>query len=228
MLRPLLPCDSTHSWQLYSATPLGNEAAGKMASHTELTIHSLPYPILMLSARLGSNDYQIYKSLLSLNWEQNSQSSTDEARVLPTRPRRPLYVYSAYSPWYQHCCCTRMYAYTPTVLRPCPPVPVSPSPPHKIISLYLGKGVCPHTPPSFPRSTHTHHHTPAHTHHQIPYLSPPTVNEGNNALCCPLTQTHSLPAIISHPPHPTAHPTTHQATLTTHQPLRRSLMDAAI
>ena len=58
------------SWQLYSAIPLGDQAAGTMTqSHypdTKLT-GLCPILIIMLSVRLGRHKYQFYKSLVWLS-----------------------------------------------------------------------------------------------------------------------------------------------------------------
>ena len=65
-----LACDSAHSWSLYGAVLLGDQAIDSMTQYptqsdypdTELTSY---YPIVaMPSARLGSVKYQLYTSSL--------------------------------------------------------------------------------------------------------------------------------------------------------------------
>ena len=82
-------CDSMHSQQFYSLAPLGNQAEGTMIQFptqphypdTELTS---PCPILLLlSTKLGSDKYQVYKSLVWLDQEPNSGTPTSEACALP-------------------------------------------------------------------------------------------------------------------------------------------------
>ena len=88
-----LPCESAHTWQLYSAAPLGNQATTTMTQHptqshyptTELTS---PCPILLMSsARLGSNKYQFYKSLVWLDQEPNAPISHTRGHILPIWPQ---------------------------------------------------------------------------------------------------------------------------------------------
>ena len=56
--------------------------------HTELT---RPYAIpLIPNARLGSDKYLFYKSLVWLDCEPNSQSPAHEACALPNRPPHPV------------------------------------------------------------------------------------------------------------------------------------------
>ena len=50
--------DRVHSWRLYSAAPLGNQATHIPLSRIILTLSE---PVL---ARLGSDKYKIYKSLV--------------------------------------------------------------------------------------------------------------------------------------------------------------------
>ena len=70
-------CDNAHSWRFYSATPLGNQAISTMTwcpthSHHPVTEPTSPCPILLMqSARLGSNKYRFYKSLLWLDQDVN-------------------------------------------------------------------------------------------------------------------------------------------------------------
>ena len=70
-------CHSAHSWRLHSAVPLGDQATGTMTqyptqSHYPDNVLSSPYPIiLMLSARLGSDKYQV---IGFLGWDLNSLS----------------------------------------------------------------------------------------------------------------------------------------------------------
>ena len=70
--------DSAHSWWLYSAAQLGYQAASTMTcttqSHYPDTEPTSPCPILlMLSANLGSDKYQFYKSLVWIDHEPNSR-----------------------------------------------------------------------------------------------------------------------------------------------------------
>ena len=94
----LIPtCDKVHSRGLYSAAPLGNQAASTMVQYptqlhypdTELTS---PRPILLLpGTRLGSDKYQwCSKSLAWLYWEMNSPFRAGEVRTLSIRPLRPV------------------------------------------------------------------------------------------------------------------------------------------
>ena len=89
--------DSEHSWWLYSAAILGNQAAGTMTwyptqSHypdTELT--SVTSTILLIpGARLGRHKDKLYESFVWLNRESNSWSLARDARALPIRPPRPM------------------------------------------------------------------------------------------------------------------------------------------
>ena len=90
-------CDSAHSWRLYSAVPLGNQTMGIMTrfrtqSHYPDTEPTSPCPILLtLTARLDSDTYQFYKSLLWLGCDSNSWPSTWEACALLNLPQRPVY-----------------------------------------------------------------------------------------------------------------------------------------
>ena len=87
---------SAHSWWLYSATPLRNQATAIMTlwltqSHYPDAEPTSPFPILiMLSARLGTSMYQSVKSLVWLDWELNSWSPDHEARALQIQPRRAV------------------------------------------------------------------------------------------------------------------------------------------
>ena len=71
--------DSAHSWWLYSAAPLGNQATGTIIqyptqSHYPDNAQSSPYTIpLMPSASLGSDKYKFYKSLL---WRDSTQNQS--------------------------------------------------------------------------------------------------------------------------------------------------------
>ena len=57
-------CDSVHSWQLYSADSLENQAAGTMTCYPTQSYHpdneqtSPCHILIMSSARLGSDRYQ--------------------------------------------------------------------------------------------------------------------------------------------------------------------------
>ena len=76
----ILTSDSAHSWWLYSAAPLENQATRTMTqyptqSHYPDTEPTSPCPILLMpSARLGSDTYQFDKSLVWLDREANSRS----------------------------------------------------------------------------------------------------------------------------------------------------------
>ena len=59
--------DSAHSWRLYSAAPLGNQAFNTLTWYcTQSHCHDTdPCPILIMSNTLvGSDKYQFYKSLV--------------------------------------------------------------------------------------------------------------------------------------------------------------------
>ena len=74
-------CDRVHSWRHYSASPLGNQAVSNMTwpptqSHYLDTEPTSPCPILVMpSIWLGSDKYQLCKSLLWILLESNSPSS---------------------------------------------------------------------------------------------------------------------------------------------------------
>ena len=65
-------CDSAQSWWFYSVAPLGNQATSTMTqspsqSHCSDTEPNRPCRVLlMLNARLGSNKYQFYTSLVNI------------------------------------------------------------------------------------------------------------------------------------------------------------------
>ena len=67
-----LVTDSAHSWQRYSAVPLADHITDTMAQYPIFTLslfyvnHSLSYPINAehQASRLGSDKYQLYKSLV--------------------------------------------------------------------------------------------------------------------------------------------------------------------
>ena len=66
-------------------------------SHYILTLNpqNSPHPIIIMSSTWLANDkYQIYKSLVSVDWKPNSRYLTQEARALPTRPPRPAVSHS--------------------------------------------------------------------------------------------------------------------------------------
>ena len=69
----VLTCDSAHSWQLYSAVPLGNRAMSTMAwyltqSHYHDTEETSPCPVLIMpSTWLVGDKYQFYASLVWLD-----------------------------------------------------------------------------------------------------------------------------------------------------------------
>ena len=85
-------CDSSHSWQLHSAVPLDNRAAGAMTqyptqSHYPDIEQTSPCLILlMLNMCLGSDKYQFDKSLVWVDREPNSWAPTREACTLPIQP----------------------------------------------------------------------------------------------------------------------------------------------
>ena len=87
--------NNAYLWQPNSTAPLGNQVTGSMTPyptqpHYPDTEPTSPSPnLLMLSARLGSEKYQFYNSLVWLDREANSWSSSFEARVLPIQPPRP-------------------------------------------------------------------------------------------------------------------------------------------
>ena len=62
--------ESVHSWQPYSAAPLGNQVDTSMTqyptqSHYPATELTIPYPILLMSCtRLENDKYQLHKSLV--------------------------------------------------------------------------------------------------------------------------------------------------------------------
>ena len=99
-------CDSAHSWWLYSAAPLENQAIDAMTqssthshySDTELTSPcpdtelTSPCPILLILSQAGNCKHQFYKSLVWLDWEPNSQTSACGALILPI----------CHSPWLNH------------------------------------------------------------------------------------------------------------------------------
>ena len=70
--RQVLTCDCAHSWQLCSATQLGNQAISTMTYyptrlHCPGTKRTSPWSVpLMLSTRLGINMYHFYKSSIWL------------------------------------------------------------------------------------------------------------------------------------------------------------------
>ena len=85
-------------WELScdSAAPLGNQATSTMTSYpiqshypdTELIS---PCPILLMpSARLGSDKYQFYESLVWLDQETSSWSPTHKGGVLLIQPPHPV------------------------------------------------------------------------------------------------------------------------------------------
>ena len=84
-------CDSVHSWQLYCAAPLGDQATSNMTrcftqSHYPDNEWTSSCPILlMLITRLGGKKDQFDKSLVWLDWELNSRSPN---RLI--RPPRPV------------------------------------------------------------------------------------------------------------------------------------------
>ena len=84
----VLTCDSAHSWQLYSAVPLGNQVAVSMVqypiqSHYPDTERTSPCPILLMpSHRLGSDKYKLISHWFDLT-EPNSSSTAYEVRTVP-------------------------------------------------------------------------------------------------------------------------------------------------
>ena len=81
-------CGSAHSWWLYSAAPLRNQAAITMAqfpteSHYPVTEPTSPCPILIMpSTKLGSNKYQLYKSLVWLDRGLNPRAPACETSAI--------------------------------------------------------------------------------------------------------------------------------------------------
>ena len=87
--------DSAHSWRLYSAVPLGNQATSIMTRYPAQPCYptvTSPCPILLTpSAKLGSNKYQF--SLFYLGWGLNSRSPARVVCALPIKRRR-LFLFS--------------------------------------------------------------------------------------------------------------------------------------
>ena len=90
----VVTCRSVHSWWLYSAALLGNQATSTMTkyptqSHYPDTVLTSPCPVLIMpKARLESDEFQFYKSLVWLDWKPNSLTPTCEPPALPIRPPR--------------------------------------------------------------------------------------------------------------------------------------------
>ena len=94
--------DSVRSWWLYnySATNLGNQAATAstmtqyptQSHYPDIELTSLCPILLMLSIKLGSDRYQLCKSLVLLDWEFNSWSSAWEA-CTDSATASNLYIY---------------------------------------------------------------------------------------------------------------------------------------
>ena len=88
----VLTWDSVHSWWLYCAAPLGNQAANTMTwyptkSHypnIELTSHCII--VLLPNAMLGSDKYQFDKSLVWLDQQPNSPYTSHQVHALPIQP----------------------------------------------------------------------------------------------------------------------------------------------
>ena len=84
-------------WVTTWNSALGNQAASTMTRYATQLYYpnsepTSPCPaLLMASARLGSDDYQFYKSLVWLSEEPNSWSTTREASSLPIRQSRPIW-----------------------------------------------------------------------------------------------------------------------------------------
>ena len=84
-------CDTALSWQLHSATLLGDQAARVMTwyptqSHYAGIGLTSPCPLLIMpSVRIGSDNYQFCVSLVWLEWESNFRPSVPEACALPIR-----------------------------------------------------------------------------------------------------------------------------------------------
>ena len=68
-----MTCESVHSWRLYSAAPLVNQAVSTMTcyptqSHYPVTEPTNPCPILIMpSTWLGRDKYKFDKSLIRLD-----------------------------------------------------------------------------------------------------------------------------------------------------------------
>ena len=96
--RHWLTCDSGHSWCLYSADPLENQAASTMTQYPDPTQSyyldtepTCPCSVLLMeSVWWGTNKYQFHKLLVWLDWGPNSQSPAYEACILPIQPLRPV------------------------------------------------------------------------------------------------------------------------------------------
>ena len=99
----ILTCDSSHSWWLYSAAPLGQQTASTMTWNLFQSYYpdnepTSPCPILIMpSTWLGSDKYQFCKSLVWLDHgieptisHTQDQCSTDSA----TAPSRQFYLYT--------------------------------------------------------------------------------------------------------------------------------------
>ena len=91
-IRTLLSCDSAHIWWIYSAAALRDQPSDTMNQfptqsyfpNTELT--SPCFILLMPSARLGSVTYEVYMSLVWLDWDPISRSSAWEPCALLMQP----------------------------------------------------------------------------------------------------------------------------------------------
>ena len=88
------PCNSVHSWWLYSAAPPGDQATDTITWyptqwHYSDTMGTSPCPILIIfSARLGNDKYKF--DLIWLDREPNFQSLTPKSCGLPIQPPRPV------------------------------------------------------------------------------------------------------------------------------------------
>ena len=75
-----LICDSAHSWWFNSAAPLGNQAPGTMtrnptqSHYLNMELTSSCSILLVPYARLGSDKYQFYEPLISLDREPISRT----------------------------------------------------------------------------------------------------------------------------------------------------------
>ena len=87
-------CHSEHSWRLYNACPLGNQAMTQYPtqSHHPNTKQNGCWPILLtLGTWLGSNKHRFYKSLLWLDQESNFWYPGISQTRVPTLSIWPLH-----------------------------------------------------------------------------------------------------------------------------------------
>ena len=110
--RQVPTCNSLHSGWLYIAAPLGDQAAitvtrfPTQSNYPDTELARPCHILVMPNTRLGSDKYQLCKSMVCLNHDSISWPSAGETYALPIRSPRPSPVINATVKWKKSSWCT--------------------------------------------------------------------------------------------------------------------------